>query len=330
MERQQSFKSPKENDLIESIQRVGFFDIDNDAQIAAEREDFINQLKAGLTINAQDVKAFYNAAKICAGEEEMDELICQVCQSLVAEPLKCKNSHCDTLICRICAEDWYSKPTNKCQNCRQDNQVQELGRSLKKMVDRVQVTCRCGQQMKYAEMDEHLHTCFMKEMKCPLEGCGVILKGTNPDMAASHYAFCTKALVSCQSCSEIMKREDKPDHPKVCTHTIINCRACKQKVKRSAIKDHDMNDCPESKMNCERCGQQHTRSQTKSHEEKCKEFPVVCKRCKATYKRKEERKHDCVDHLQNLLKGLSVMYDVRLKEKEDKLAQKEEEMDMLR
>lgn len=110
--------SPKESDLVESIKRVGYFDIDNDQQIAAEREDFIAKLKVGLTINASDVKIFYNAAKPCAGEEEMDELICQVCQALVAEPLKCKNAQCDTLICRLCAEDWYSKPTNKCHNCR--------------------------------------------------------------------------------------------------------------------------------------------------------------------------------------------------------------------
>lgn len=194
------------------------------------------------------------------------------------------------------------------------------------MVDRVQVTCRCTQVMKYVDMEEHMDSCFIKQMTCPLEGCDVVLKGTNPDAAASHYAFCPKALVSCQDCHIIMKREEKPDHPKTCPHTIINCRSCKQKVMRSSIQEHDKNDCPDTKMKCEKCGANHLRRETKQHQNKCKEFPVTCDKCNAVFKRKEERKHDCVEHLQNLMKGLSVMYDARLKEKENFLKAKEEQI----
>ena len=47
---------------------------------------FLRKLREGLTLNAEDLRTFYNQAKPCAGEEEMDEIICQVCKGLVSDP----------------------------------------------------------------------------------------------------------------------------------------------------------------------------------------------------------------------------------------------------
>ena len=65
-----------EQELVDSIARVSDLMNENDQSIALEREMFLRKLREGLSLNAEDLRAFYNQAKPCAGEEEMEELIC--------------------------------------------------------------------------------------------------------------------------------------------------------------------------------------------------------------------------------------------------------------
>ena len=72
-----------------------------------------------------------------------------------------------------------------------------IGRSLKKMIDRVKVQCQCGKEMKYSEIRAHAETCCKMTMVCPIEGCSEVLIGIADmdGLPEAHLNSCEYAII---------------------------------------------------------------------------------------------------------------------------------------
>lgn len=122
----------------------------------------------------------------------MDEIFCSICKKLIYEPKQCASTRCDALFCGACADDWFGKRGMACPGCKSETKFKNVGRSLKKMIDRVMISCECGRTVQYGELKDCITNYMQKTMRCPL-GCGHEL--SSKEERDAHLKVCPKALM---------------------------------------------------------------------------------------------------------------------------------------
>jgi hypothetical protein len=95
-------------------------------------------------------------------ESLKDNIICQICQCLMIEPIICLN--CQNYFCKNCVESWKAK-SNLCPlNCENPIYKNVIGKN--NLISKLKFKCikGCGEEILYDNIKEHYNSnCVKKE-----------------------------------------------------------------------------------------------------------------------------------------------------------------------
>ena len=133
-----------------------------------------------------------------------DELVCPICYGYVQQTgIECNK--CQKIQCKNCYQINIEQLTRNahCPSCKQGGSAlknhREIGRILKKMIDKIQFKCkRCNETFSEASYLSHRPSCQVQK-KCPYDGCQLML---NQAEMTSHILDhkCPHRLLQCNDC----------------------------------------------------------------------------------------------------------------------------------
>ncbi|KAM9948429.1 hypothetical protein ACTFIT_001779 [Dictyostelium discoideum] len=107
----------------------------------------------------------------------------------------------------------------------------------------------CSKILKVDDILSHVSGCNYKIEKCPIEGCSETFRTISKE---SHLNECSHKLVKCEHClRDDIKKNQIQFHHNNCPKVIIDClQDCSMKIERGEIKNHEKNDCGNTRVFC--------------------------------------------------------------------------------
>ena len=90
----------------------------------------------------------------------IDHFLCKLCGYVVHKPKECPQ--CAQTFCHDCVQDRIlsTKIKWQCPTCQSVDQVNELHRSVKEVLDVLVFKCpKCGGKRSYSDMETHIQEC---------------------------------------------------------------------------------------------------------------------------------------------------------------------------
>ncbi len=188
-------------------------------------------------------------------EEEVKQMTCPVCITLVWNPVHC--SLCTNLICKNCIESWLKK-SNKCPLCNEVFKANNLVNLVKNTLSKIKSKCyysqtaannsdgslTCNKVIPYYEFEEHIKSkCDHYPYKCNISPkCETV--GPKIKMF-EHPKFCEYNLLSCKYCKEMFSARLLVMHENQCDQKTIQCPTCSAAIKEINYSKHtkDVKEC---------------------------------------------------------------------------------------
>lgn len=159
------------------------------------------------------------------------QLECSVCLNLVTDPVQ---TDCGHIFCRECVS-----PVMVCPACREPvapgaaKPLHECNKPMMRMIHNLKVVCP-NHARTSASVDGEPGA---KRRRVQGEGCE--WEGSYSDLLAKHIHECPLQVVPCpRGCGERMQRKDLKAHEIVCTKNLVKCPICEELVKPGEMAAH--------------------------------------------------------------------------------------------
>ncbi len=185
-------------------------------------------------------------------ENQLKEMTCPICISLVFNPVHCKK--CTNLICKSCIDAWLLKSPN-CPLCNEEFFPNEPVNFVKNSLS--QIKSKCLNSKPTQESDE-----TPSEDSNLNYGCQMLIRYNDYE---SHIRACDFRPYTCTTCNTKCLRKEMLEHEKTCfkrrksleqenslDFNSDECMFCKKKISKILLGSHE-SECELRKLQCENC-----------------------------------------------------------------------------
>ncbi|KAK5868220.1 hypothetical protein PBY51_009254 [Eleginops maclovinus] len=108
--------------------------------------------------------------------------------------------------------------------------------------------------------------------------CGQCHKEVAEVNFALHETHCTRFLVPCPDCQEMVHKEHLDTHREE-QHTLVKCSKCHQKMERCQLLDHESDECEQRLQTCQFCDLELPVKDLQDHDVVCGSRTELCMEC---------------------------------------------------